>query len=886
LNKTIGYISIAAALLLVLPTSCSVQKNTGLSRAFHNLTAKYNVLFNGNESFKRGEAQIESGFRDDYSEILPLFPFLEKDAAELSSSDMDRTIKKCSKLISLHSITAKPKVKDSKNLSPKEREFFSKREYNLFVDDAYLLMGKAHLYKQEYEQSSEIFRLILNDFKNQSVVPETQLWLSRLLIQTGQNKDAYEILSILLNNAEFPKKLLPDLYTTLADYYLKQTDHIQAISYLEKALVAERQKKLRTRYMYVLAQLCEKTGDLKRASDYYAGVIKLNPVYDMAFNARINRALAYEQGFGQAADIEKELDKMLHDDKNTDYQDQIYYALGNLANKEGNNEKALTYYQKSIAANTGNDQQKIRSYLTLADLYYAVPDYPHAQAYYDSTVSLIEPGYPGYEGLFAKSKSLTRLVNEINTVQLADSVLLLARLPKEELYARIDVFIDSERKKEEEARQRELQEQLDQQFGSEVTQQSYIRQQTASEATQWYFYNDAAKNLGYREFKLKWGNRKLEDHWQRSTKSAVGFTAGTAEESETEVAEAAIPQQSLSKLSREYYLVNIPMTDSAVEAVINSIEPALYNMGLIYRNELKDFDRANESLKSLIKRFPGSAYLLSAYYNLYGIARDQNNQAMADYYKNLIISQFPQSMYAKVLSDPDYFKELEAEEKAVRLYYEQTYELYTTGNYTEVIARVDYAFKNYPENQLVPQFTYLGVLARGKNSDQKMFREDLSALVLKYPGTDIAIDAQNLIDYMDKEHPEIKEAEEIKQSKILYRYSAAEPHVFAYVLDKKINTNQLIFNIINFNLDHFDELNLRVDIADLNSSQNLILVKPFPNQQQVMQYLDTIRSSEEVFKDMPELQLIPLAISEGNLNALKEDKSVDRYLMFFNENYP
>jgi hypothetical protein len=194
--------------------------------------------------------------------------------------------------------------------------------------------------------------------------------------------------------------------------------------------------------------------------------------------------------------------------------------------------------------------------------------------------------------------------------------------------------------------------------------------------------------------------------------------------------------------------------------------------------------------------------------------------------------------------------------------------------------------KNYPENPLIPQFTYLGTLAKGKNSDQKIFRENLTALVMKYQGTDIASDAQNLIDYMDKEHPEIKKAEEIKQSKILYRLSPAEPHVFAYVLDKKINTNQLIFNIINFNLDNFDELNLRVDITDLNSTHNLILVKPFPNQQQVMDYLKTIHSSESVFKDMPELELIPLAISEGNLNTLIIDKSIDRYAMFFNENYP
>ena len=163
--------------------------------------------------------------------------------------------------------------------------------------------------------------------------------------------------------------------------------------------------------------LYEKTGDLKRASDYYEQVIKMNPVYDMAFTAHINRALAYEQGFGQAEDIENELIKMLSDDKNIEYQDQIYYALGNLKIKEGNEEKAIEYYLKSLEVNKGNDQQKI-TFLSYhwPITYYAMPDYPNAQAYYDSAVSKIDPDYPGYNALYTKSKSLTRLVTEINTV--------------------------------------------------------------------------------------------------------------------------------------------------------------------------------------------------------------------------------------------------------------------------------------------------------------------------------------------------------------------------------------------------------------------------------------------------------------------------------------
>ncbi len=885
LNKPPVHIIITALLLLGLSSGCSVQKNTGLSRAYHNLTAKFNVLFNGKESFKKGANKIDEDFKDDYTEILPVFPFVDKSAVSIASSDMDRTIKKCSKLISMHSITAKPKVKNSKTLTTKEREFFNKKEYNAFVDDAYLLMGKAHFYKQEYIEASEIFHMILNDFKNQSIIPETQIWLARLLIETGQNKDAYEIINLLLNNPEFPKKLLPELYPSAAHYYLKQKDYIQAISYLEKALPQEGKKNIRTRYYFILAQLSEKKGDLKEASDYYSLVLKMNPVYDMAFNARINRALAFQQGFGNAEEIESELTKMLRDDKNIDYRDQIYFALGNLAAKEGNYAKAIENYKKSLNVSLTNEQQKTRSYLTLANLYYSFPDYPNAQAYYDSALIQIRPDYPGYEALFSKSKSLTRLVNELNTFQLEDSVLKLAKLPEQELNARIDAIIESERKKEELERQRQQEEQLDRQFGNEIAVQNFSKQQNTTEGSRWYFYNDAAKSMGYREFKLTWGNRKLEDHWQRSVKTALSFSAGGGEETENTNEEGSQPANSLSKMSREYYLVNIPKTDSAVAASLKRMEIAEYNMGVIYKTDLKDYEKASAAFKDLIERFPSSEYILSSYFNLYSMARDQNNQAMADYYKNILALKFPQSMYTKVLINPGYLQELEKEDQKIRQYYSETYDLYKSGKYPEVIERAAYGQENFKDNPLLPKFGYLSLLASGKIGDRKTFRENLLAWVEKYPGTDMAADAQNLVDYMDKEHPEIKEAQDIIISQKLYQLDPGSEHVFAYLVDKKTNINQLIFNIINFNLDNFDTLNLLAEVADLNPRQNLVVVKPFPDGDAVMKYLHAIRSSETIIKDIPGISLIPFAISVENYNILKTNKSADLYLKFFNENY-
>jgi tetratricopeptide (TPR) repeat protein len=868
--------------MLILYQGCSVQKNTGLSRTYHEMTARFNVLFNGTQSFNKGTEKIDEGYHDDFADILPIFPFTSKNASVLASSDMDRAIKKCEKLISLHSITVKPKVKNSKTLSPKEREFFNKKEYNGYVDDAYLLMAKSHFYKLEYTEASELFHHILNDFKGESVIPETQIWLARLSVHTSQYKDAYEILNPLQNNAEFPKKLQNELYPSLADYYLSQKDYKQAINYLQKSVAVEKKKKIRTRFLYILAQLCEKTGDLKLASDYYSEVIKLNPVYDMAFNARINRALAYQQGFSNSSEIESELLKMLRDDKNTEYLDQIYYALGNLAAKEANNTKAIEYYKKSVQSNVNNEQQKTRSFLTLANLYYSVPDYPNAQMYYDSALVTLDPDYPGYEALSVKSKSLTRLVKELNTVQLEDSVLKLSKLPEAELLAKVDGIIEGERKKAEAEQLRVQNEQLDRMQGNEMAAQNNMRQ-PGIEGTKWYFYNDAAKTLGYREFKLSWGNRKLEDNWQRAVKSSSVF--GTGDDTELAEAEAAPPVNTFSKMSREYYLLNIPKTDSAVAASLRRVELALFNMGIIYKTDLKDLDKASSAFKELTKRYPQSDYLLMSYFNLYSIAKEQNNQAMVDYYKNIISGQFPESMYAKVLTNPKYVEELEEAENKIKRYYDETYELYKAGNYSEVISRSAYAQENFSKNPLIPRFAYLGTLSAGKNADRKVFRENLLALISKYPQSDVAGDAQNIIDYMDKEHPEIKEEHDIIVSKKLYQPDFNTEHLFAFLVDKKMNTNQLIFNIINFNLDNFDKLGLRVEITDLNPKQNLVLVKTFHDKNEAMAYLNAVRSSETLLKDIPREDITPVIISSGNLNILKSDKSADLYLKFFNENY-
>lgn len=864
-------------------TTCSTQKNTALTRGYHNLTAKYNVLFNGKESYYKGIRNMEENFRDNYAEILPVFQYGDPVLAKTISGDMDRTIKKCSKLISLHSITAKPKVKDTKTISDKRREYFNKKEYNRYVDDAYLLMGKAHFHKHDFGLAAETFRILINDFKNDPVVYEAQLWLAKVYLENREYKNAEELLNVLLSKEKFPRKLKTELYLTYADFYLRQNTYQSCIDYIEKALSQRMLKKQKTRCTYILAQLYERTGNLSKATDAYSRVIKMNPPYIMAFNAHINRALTFQQGSGRPGEIEAELNKMLKDEKNADYLDQIYFALGNLAYKEGNKEKAVQQYKKSIRHSTQNTDQKARTYLTLANIFYEEPDYVNAQAYYDSTVALIDPSFKNYDVIYAKSLNLTKLVEEINTFKLEDSVQKLSKLSEPELLTLIDRIIQNVRQEEERKRQEETERMLNEQYGRDIVDQNYQASLNPTTGAKWYFYNDAAKNMGYKEFKMKWGNRKLEDHWQRQNKAMAMFVSGN--EGEEETAKETISEKEGDNKSREYYLRNIPRNDSMMKVSHVRLENALLNMGFIYKNDLKDYVKAKESFKELLKRYPLSDNRLIVYYNLYSIARDEGDQAMMQFYRDKIITEFPESTYARIMTNPNYIREIEAEEKKAEKEYEEVYALYKSGQYAQVIFRSDDAIKRYPGNKLIPQFDYIRVLAIGKTSDAKVFRDGLNDIIARHPNTEVSEAAKNIIAYMNKEHPALLEAEEKTIAEKLYQFSENSEHYAALIVDKKSNNNQLIFNIINFNLDNFDKEGLKIEMVEINAHQNLMLIKTFPNMTKSMQYITLFKADPNVFKDYDNPSVEIFSISLENYRTLMDDKSPDRYLKFYREYY-
>ena len=316
----------------------------------------------------------------------------------------------------------------------------------------------------------------------------------------------------------FPEKQLGELHAFKAYYHLKQGRVEKCIEELEESIATTRNRDVKTRRMFILAQLYKETGAGSRSSDIYAEIIKRNPEYEMAFYAKINRALAFDVNSGNVEEIRELLFKMLKDDKNIEYQDQIYYALAELELKEDDEPEAISYLQLATRKSVKNGNVKGLAFYKLGEIYFEKENYEVAQAYYDSTVSFLSPDHPNYELILARSNSLTQMMRDINIVEREDSLQAFAKLSKKEqekiIDQKIDAVIDAELDQKRQDELRKIQ-----------SQQAKFQQNTSINRNikkgEWYFYNAAAVGFGASEFKKIWGSRKNQDDWRRSDKTSL-----------------------------------------------------------------------------------------------------------------------------------------------------------------------------------------------------------------------------------------------------------------------------------------------------------------------------------------------------------------------------
>jgi outer membrane protein assembly factor BamD (BamD/ComL family) len=901
LVKRLSY-RIFFAVVLFFLSGCSTEKNTVVSRAYNNVTAHYNVYFNGKESLHAGVAKINNSFEDDYSKVLPLFKSSNPTTATAATSDMDNAVMKGSKLIQTHSITKKPKRR--KHRSKSYIKFASQEEFNNWVDDAYILMGKAYFYQHNYMSAIENFNYVVRKFEDDPSKYTADIWLIRCYTEMERYVEAYELIQVLQGDEHFPKRLDGELATVTSDYYARQLSYKEGIPFLSIAIKQAGKKEDRLRYTYILAQWYQETGDTEKASKTFRAVTRMNPPYKMAFNAQISAASTFT-GTGDADKLKKELRKMLHDKKNLEFRDQIYFAIGNISMKEGNKKQAKEEYTKSASLSSANLYQRALSCLTLAQIYFDELSYKNAQSYYDSAMVVIDEKYPNYQKIADRYHSLTRLTDNIYTVEREDSLQRIAKLDESTRNTLINQWIAQAIEKEAKTKKDEA---------TQLSNQSYFRSNDSrfglskqQEGAGWYFYNPTTVAYGKVEFERLWGKRKLEDGWRRADKrNAVEDV--TAESEDSVKGNEPVVKKITDTKSRDFYTQNLPVNDSLLTISHTKIKNALFNAGRIFKTEFSDFPRASEALEDLNKRYPDNAFSLASYFELYDLYTKMNNQEKADYYKNLIVTNFPDSKYAKYLLNPNYFIELEAKADSINRMYQKAFLEFKNGQYSKAGQITDQIVTMQPDSALVPKIKFIRMVADGTQTNWGAFANLLTEYINAYPKAEpkplaeqilkliqdsTLANYQNLVNigYLNDKIknsellPENAKGTDAFEGKFSYDEDLLHYFVIAYPKDANIDLNRLKFDIANYNIDHYTKVDFDIETQNLNNNTALLLIRSLNDKEQGLIYFRSIIKQRSVFQALKNIKYVNFVASSTNFREITADKNYDEYLKFFVLNY-
>ena len=845
--------------------SCTTEKNAFLNKKYHYVTVRYNGYFNGNEAYKLAEKKIAEQHKDDFDELLDVFKYGNETNNKDQYSNLDRAMTKGAKMIDRHSMKFKVKTQDV--------------EFNNMIDDCYLLIGKARFLKYDFDAAKETFIYIKNTYETGLERYKANLWLIMTYIYQENYVDAETTIKSIKSSMEegldkessFPKKLLDD-FALLEAIYLKRSGQFDlAIPAFEKAVKILKKRKLKKRIQFILAQLYEEQGNKTKASELYKLVAQKASNYELQFNARISLATTYE---GDGKEVVKVLEKMLKDIKNNEYQDQIYFALAKIYEKQGNEELAISSYKLAAKTSVSNPKQKGKSFLALGNYYFYKQDYILASDYYDSTLVVITQDFPNFDEIKDKKESLKGLVKHLKIVQEQDSLLRIVNLSEEER----EVFIAKKIK--------DAKEKADELKAKKEAQKEKALADAAIQGTggaDWIFDNPSLLVSGFAQFQGLWGDRPLEDHWRRSDKSSISFAQfSKEEEGESEGIEGDfLPEDQ----KPSFYLKNLPFEKDKQEVAHEKIRNSYYQLGIIYRDNFKDLLNSTYYFHKLNERYPKNPKEAVTWYQLYRNYDKTNQLSKKEIVKQKVITNYPKSELAQLLINPNMLADQEENKEEQEQKYEQIFSLYKEGKYSQVLKEVIENRAELPKGDLAGRFNLIYAFAQGNLNGKDSLEFYLRRVVKDNNGTLAANEANQLIGRFNKEKEQVqrqKLAEENKDRAFIV--SEKDPHYFVMIFGNETNkTIDLLKDVSNLNKAFYSTKSLKSKSIAWSGKEDAIVVKTFKTNSEARSYYETV--TNKIIINKKELGDLNFIISKTNYSKLFKYKEVVKYIDFFRKNY-
>lgn len=695
--------------MVLIVAGCSLEKKSGFNRVMQNLTAHYNILFNANEILRQKQEDYALSFVDAYGNLLSVYQDTIAQS-KTADKDLEAAIQRANLII-------------------------NEKEQSKYLGDAYLVLGKANYLGANYFNAAEYFSYVTKSFtgkKSLDVVQEARVWKARSLIYLNNLPEAKVTLDSAIKNINPKKNITADVYATMLAYDIATQNYADGEEMAIKAIKYSSNKNQRLRWTFLLAQLQELNGHNEGAVNNYTRIVKSNASFEMAFNADLNRIRITDERNGIRMSRIERLLSLLRNQNNRDFTDQIYYQIGEIYLANNDIDNAVKNYQLSLRARSNNQNQRGLAYLRMADINFKnKADYVTAKKYYDSTLTNLSPNYPGYLIIQKKSSNLQLLADRLHIISREDTLQMLAKMDEKTRLEIID---------------------------SMVTLQTLQRQAAATTATlpnintasvgatasvpngnNFYFHNASAVSQGFNEFKRKWGNRKLEDNWRRSNRPNSDITSttvpGNTGSGDPDAPLINIPKGAndvTASAYRQSLLQNMPVTPVLLAQSNTRIYNAYLDIANFYRDILEDKKEAIAYYLLILNKFPDDPNKAAIYYSLYRLYSD-SDLARSDEYKNKLLKEFPQSTFARVIIDPEYSKRLDDNDALFNTSYDQIYNLYLQKKYVQVITNVDDLLRQYPNNKLSSQLSYLRAIAAGHQEALPPFQFDLQQIVAQHP---------------------------------------------------------------------------------------------------------------------------------------------------------
>lgn len=897
----------------ILLTACSTNKNTSATRFYHSFAARFNILYNGQQAYQAAQETQRRGHQDDYTQLLPMTIAQNKTTAALGKSQYETAITKSEKAIKLHSIKKRPTHKAGTKWSAKEKNFSQRKEFNPYLRHAWILMGKSQYHMGAFIEAASTFSYIQRLYSTQPEVSSVATaWLARCYVAMGWPYDAETLLDKTKRDS-MSNEGRNERQGAMAAYLISTKQYAQAMPYLRQTIRHTGERLQRARLNFLAGQLESQLGNAQAAYKHFQKVIRSNPPYEMAFNARIQQSEVMSGG-SKAKSMIKKLQRMASSDKNKDYLDQLYYAIGNIYLSQHDTTHCIYAYEQGTKESTRNGAAKAQLLLRLSQIYWEKENYIDAARTYAHCINMLEKEHPQYKQSELRSKALAQVAPHLSTIKLQDSLQRLAVMPENKRLEAIDRVIQALKKQEKEEAKKQARANV--QTASPTTNIGAKNMGTGIGRAQkgaWYFYNPTAIQRGKQEFIRKWGKRPNKDLWRWSKHDGmnIGQIDNTTENINRETVhnetqdsieyiseEERARQDSLANdpHERAYYLTQIPFSEQQRKASNQLISDALYNSGLIIMRDIGNLPYARRLLTRLLDDFPAISeqQRTEALYHLFLLCGHMGDETQAKAYANRLMSEYPQNKRAKLLGNPLYERIAREGKHLEDTTYQEALAAYEKGDYPVVFQKYTFHEKHFPQGPHRARMLFISAMSQLYSGNRKEFLHLLEDLIKTYDKEEIAEIANEFLggikkgrllsnskygqsDIWKRRSIEYNTGETLHKDTLKADRYAAHCFVLAYPTGS-LDENLLLYEMARYNFTSYMVRNFEIDILS-SQGLNMMCVRGFLSYDEVHAYAQRLYADKNMFQSLRGIR--SLLISNENLEKIGTSVSIEDYEDFY-----